>query len=765
MRNYFDVNVRNLILCATVVIVANNANAVNYTYKGVEYCSTGIVVGAATGVISCATGGTASVPQLHFSSGLTCPTGITIGPKTLATSTGAVDVTEVSCNTTLPSACTLTPSTAVVTPPAAIGLTANCTTNPATSYKWAHDSSLKDSVAGNITFPDSTPPGLYTYSVTGLDKNGAAGETATAYVTVKSPGVSGPFAYIAYQSTPPSATSAPAGKIAVLDLSVNKIISTFDVGTSPTSVVASPAGDRLYVTSQYGNTVSVINLAGGAYTKIIDVPVGKGPAGLAINPAGTKVYVANSADGTVSVIDTTSSTYPVKSISVGASPYGIAVNPAGTRVYITQRVSAGAVTVLDGNNNLVGSPMSVGSNPSGIAVNLEGSRVYVANNGSDSVSIIDTASNAVTSIAVGKSPYGLALNPAGTKVYVANQDSTTFSGTLSVIDVALAAVTDTVNVGKAYFPPTAQTTTSPSFIAFNASGSLAYVTNQANGTVSVVDTASNTVLAGSSTQTDPTVTVASPAPPSLWSFGQFIVADKPAFQGLWWNDLESGWGMSIAKHKNMMFAAVYTYDQVGNPTWYVMSSCPIFNISTSCTGDLYKVSGGTSPSVAWNGAAKSVANVGSGTLAFTDANNGTFKFTIDGVSGSKKITRQIFASGTTPPAVDHTDLWWNPNENGWGAALTQQYGTIFATWYAYDTSGKAIWYVASNCVMSANACTGDIYQVNGGSSLTTAWTGANKVTKAVGTLTITFTDASNGTMNYTINGSAAQKRDITRQLF
>jgi hypothetical protein len=38
---------------------------------------------------------------------------------------------------------------------------------------------------------------------------------------------------------------------------------------------------------------------------------------------------------------------------------------------------------------------------------------------------------------------------------------------------------------------------------------------------------------------------------------------------------------------------------------------------------------------------------GAATLAFSDTNNGTFTYTLDGVSQSKPITRQVFATPGT----------------------------------------------------------------------------------------------------------------------
>ncbi|MFZ1548242.1 MAG: hypothetical protein WAT12_14280 [Candidatus Nitrotoga sp.] len=227
------------------------------------------------------------------------------------------------------------------------------------------------------------------------------------------------------------------------------------------------------------------------------------------------------------------------------------------------------------------------------------------------------------------------------------------------------------------------------------------------------------------------------------------VANNP-YNGLWWNPEESGWGMTLTQHNAMIFAALYTYDQAGQPTWYVMSSCPV--AVNSCTGEIYKVTDGTQPVVPWNGSGKVVSSVGSGTLTFADTNNATFSYTLEGVAGTKSITRQIFAMDNVPPAVDYNDLWWNPNESGWGVAITQEYGMIFAAWYTYDASGKAIWYVASRCPMVGNGCTGDLYQVTGGSPFTSPWNGSNKVVTGIGSVTFTFSDANNGVMAYSVNG-------------
>ncbi|KJY29347.1 hypothetical protein VR46_37185, partial [Streptomyces sp. NRRL S-444] len=72
-----------------------------------------------------------------------------------------------------------------------------------------------------------------------------------------------------------------------------------------------------------------------------------------------------------------------------------------------------------------------------------GSSVYVANPGSNTVSVIDIASNTVTAtIDVGTFPQGVAVNPDS--AYVTN----TNDGTVSVIDAAGNGIAATIPVGS-----------------------------------------------------------------------------------------------------------------------------------------------------------------------------------------------------------------------------------------------------------------------------------------------------------------------------
>ena len=165
--------------------------------------------------------------------------------------------------------------------------------------------------------------------------------------------------------------------------------------------------------------------------------------------AASYAYVANVNSSTVSVIDTANNSV-VTTITVGTYPYGVAVSPDGSRVYVTNQCASssctnGTVSVIDTASGLTTS-IGVGTNPIGVVVSPDGSRVYVTNYGSNTVSVIDTATDQVTGspIPVGSGPVGVAVSPDGSRVFVANANS----NTVSVIDTANNSLVTTIAVGS-----------------------------------------------------------------------------------------------------------------------------------------------------------------------------------------------------------------------------------------------------------------------------------------------------------------------------
>ncbi|NJR72151.1 MAG: hypothetical protein HC782_03515 [Gammaproteobacteria bacterium] len=153
------------------------------------------------------------------------------------------------------------------------------------------------------------------------------------------------------------------------------------------------------------------------------------------------------------------------------------------------------------------------------------------------------------------------------------------------------------------------------------------------------------------------------------------------FQGLWWaGEAESGWGLSLTQPPAIIiFATIYSYDANGQPVWYVMPGCTLVNGTTSvtCSSQVFRVDGGTRPTIPWAGQGRTVTPVGNGVITFFTASNARFDFTINNVTNSKIITVQPIGTDTAAPTINYTDLWWaGEGEAGWGIALTQQSSTI-----------------------------------------------------------------------------------------
>jgi hypothetical protein len=243
-----------------------------------------------------------------------------------------------------------------------------------------------------------------------------------------------------------------------------------------------------------------------------------------------------------------------------------------------------------------------------------------------------------------------------------------------------------------------------------------------------------------------------------------VAANVPGvYSGLWWNPAESGWGISFTQRGNNVFVAWYTYDASGNPKWYVASNCAI--TGTACSGLLYEVNGPHFFGAAFDPALSRVTQPGSIQLSFADASHASMSYTLNGQGRTVAITRQLAQAPAAGSLIDYTDLWWNPAESGWGAAITQYGSQMFLAWYVYDAAGKPVWYVAPNCAFNAagTGCSGTLYRTTG-PAFGPSFNPASVQVFEAGTAAIDFTDGNNGRLSYTVNGVPASKT-ITRQLF
>lgn len=337
------------------------------------------------------------------------------------------------------------------------------------------------------------------------------------------------------------------GTVSVIDTAANTVIDTIDLGNTAPGIGVSPDGAHVYVTG--GNNPGDVSVIDTATNIVIDtIAAGTTPGGLAVSPDGTTGYVANYGSDTVSVIRLA---LPAQALLAAASPSeraglwdllfreiqrsffnqtpttdytpseniqtlddnrlvatvtgdfravdadgdplrytiiqapgdgSVVVNPDGTFVYTPGRELAAA----GGTDQFVVKVADVGFHLHGPLA------VFKTDFGRTTTATIDIAVNpncagncqinplkVIATIDVGEAPDGVVFNPAGTRAYVANQ----LDNTVSVINTATNTVIDTINVGNM-----------PRGVAVHPFSNRLYVTNLLDDSVTVINTSTNAVI-------------------------------------------------------------------------------------------------------------------------------------------------------------------------------------------------------------------------------------------------------------------------------
>ena len=248
-------------------------------------------------------------------------------------------------------------------------------------------------------------------------------------------------------------------------------------GGCASAVVVSPDGRHLYAAHNQdtdggaSGVVSVIDVA--CATTIATVPLDDIVA-LAISPDGSRLY-AISCDrrtyyqypaGWLTIIDTASHA-AVNAIAVDACPETATVSPDGAYLYITHydTCSVSAVNLTTGTSTA----LVLRDAPLAVVFAPDSGHAYVRN--VRSLTMIDTTTNDVDDIDTGDLPRGLRLSPDGKRAYITNFGD----GTLSVVDTITNSVATTVDVPG-----------HPEAVAVSPDGERIYVGDYWSGTVAVI---------------------------------------------------------------------------------------------------------------------------------------------------------------------------------------------------------------------------------------------------------------------------------------
>lgn len=580
---------------------------------------------------------------------------------------------------------------------------------------------------------------------------------------------------------------AAAASVIPIDVANNRVLPGIAVDHHPISVAAAPVGHSVYVGNEGELGNCAISPPGGvpAYLSIIDsssrAVVGKinlplTPSLIQLSSDSTLLYIVGadrsgpcSSSMQFAIFDTASRQLMKRvALPAGLFPQEMAVDTSHSRVYLRSTPFDGTtilpppgptphaeLDIVHGSTGGVLTRIDIGPADlrNGLALDEANGRVYA---GSQSgITAIDTSSKSILwQLATSSPPVSFAVNTEGTGLLVAEAGP---AGEL--IDIPRRAIVRPFN-----FPVV--TTRS---VGMSPDGKTAYVVGASS---------SSTNVAMPVRLPDWTVGAARTINAAR-AEGQFIgsLSDPPDYfpdtlTGLWWNPAQPGWGMHLTEHGHAIFAVWFTYDEIGNPKWYVAPDCAANSVPTkpaeaNCTSDLYEVHGGTFFDGPFNTRNQRGSIVGSLQLRFADVDHASYTGTVNGRSVTGNIQRQVFrnepVSGTS-----FTDLWNNPTESGWGLGIAHQGDVMFLTWFVYDEAGTPEWLVASNCAVKSggDGCTGALYSTSGprGPAAGVPFDPSKMNVVVRGEIDVTFDGPDAAVIRYKVDGQSGAKA-IIRQIF
>jgi len=219
-------------------------------------------------------------------------------------------------------------------------------------------------------------------------------------------------------------------------------------------------------------------------------------------------------------------------------------------------------------------------------------------------------------------------------------------------------------------------------------------------------------------------------------------------RGMWWGGLDqNGWGLSLDEQNDRLFGVLYVYGNAGEPEWFVIANGAWNATHTTFSAAVHRP---LSPSGQGEVA-------GSASLTFTAQGAGLVEYNIDGVSGTKRITRMPGPAGSTFAGV------WDEMPRGGGLTLDAVGDSLFVGWPTFLAGDTATWLVMpAGAFTSSTTFEGTLYRTSSSS-----WLGGydprSLQVGAAGSMKITFTDANHATLDFTVDGVSGTRTIVRRR--
>ncbi|MEE8312397.1 MAG: YncE family protein, partial [Candidatus Binatia bacterium] len=180
------------------------------------------------------------------------------------------------------------------------------------------------------------------------------------------------------------------------------------VGGRPQRIALQPDGRFAWVGDETGDEVVAIDV--DEFEVAARFSVGSGPHELAFAREEPRAFVIGRADRSVAIVDTRTLEH-LGDVSLEAAPVAIAYSDHSRRAYVA--IEGGTILVVDGKRREVSGTIRLPAPASAFAVSPDGRFGFAVHRETDSVTIVDTASDRIVdTVATGSEPHDIAFSDA-----------------------------------------------------------------------------------------------------------------------------------------------------------------------------------------------------------------------------------------------------------------------------------------------------------------------------------------------------------------
>lgn len=231
-------------------------------------------------------------------------------------------------------------------------------------------------------------------------------------------------------------------KVQIIDAITGKIDKEIVLSKMPHNAIFNNKGNELWIgqSDQLQSQINIYNVE--TWDIIQKINVGKGLSEITFTNDGLKAFACNTDGGTVSIIDVKTKDIDT-TISVGNGPVG-AWSASNGSMFVDNEISQ---TIVELSDKEIINTIQLDFKPGYVAFHstLEELWVSDATNGKVAIyKLINYKWELLDKIKTGKDAHAIVFNKDGTKAYVTNQNE----GTVSIIDVKTHLVVQTIHVGS-----------------------------------------------------------------------------------------------------------------------------------------------------------------------------------------------------------------------------------------------------------------------------------------------------------------------------